>query len=314
MDRKCSFVPFCKEHCRWKSRAALIIWHCRATVPCFSSLFVLSGCVGASGGIYRSRTSCECRPTGAERKVLEMVSSRHTGTRHSCRSLLEEGLVTASPGVLISFAMLGTCGRQVMRAYQVSFLCGAERDMMGGVWKCLERSHLGILRVYVVSLIPSDTSPLKPLREIPLMSDVIYQRRTTRAVCVCCVGYAGERQTDLTDRSACEGEGRRCDLSVSLGWILGWCVPSTSGRRWLYSVSLQVSRIEVARRVEMSDITCQVWRCGCTGCQGLVSVVCSLLKCALGAWSVLLIRIAVADDELCVLRYVIVIGLDVEEF
>lgn len=49
----------------------------------------------------------------------------------------------------------------------------------------------------------------------------------------------------------------------------GWCVPSTSGRRLLYSVSLQVSRIEVARRIEMSDITCQVWRCGCTRVSGV---------------------------------------------
>lgn len=157
MDRKCSFVPFCKEHCRWKSRAALIIWHCRATVPCFALSFrLVCVCVGGGGGIYRSRISCECRPTGAERKVLEMVSSRHIGTRHSCRPLLEEGLVTASPGVLIFAVMLGSRGRQVMWAYQVSFICGAERDMMGGVWKCLERSHLGRYS-------PSIISSLSPL-------------------------------------------------------------------------------------------------------------------------------------------------------
>lgn len=118
MDRKCSFVPFCKEHCRWKSRAALIIWHCRATVPCFALSFrLVRVCVGARGGIYRSRMSCECRPTGAERKVLEMVSPHR---KQTLVSLLEEGLVTASPGLLISVVMLGTCGRQVMWAYQVS--------------------------------------------------------------------------------------------------------------------------------------------------------------------------------------------------
>lgn len=115
---------------------------------------------------------------------------------------------------------------------------------------------------HIVSLTPSDTSLLpnsdrkKPYERCRSSTHAQQER------CVCCVGYAGKRQTDVTDRSACEG---RCDLSVSLGWILGWCVPSTSGRRWLYSVSLQVSRIEVARRIEMSDLTCQVWRCGCTG-------------------------------------------------
>lgn len=86
-------------------------------------------------------------------------------------------------------------------------------------------------------------------------------------MCVCCVSYAGKRQTDLTDRSACEGEGRRCDLSVSLGSQVGAC-HRPAAAVLLYAVSLQVSRIEVTRRVEMSDITCQVRRCSCTGVSG----------------------------------------------
>lgn len=111
-----SFVPFCKEHCRWKSRTALIIWHCRPLVPCFALSFrLVHVCVGACGYIYRSRISGV--PTGAERKVLEMVvSSRHTVTRHSCRCWRTD-LVIAPPGVLISFVLpgdLSVCGRQVM--------------------------------------------------------------------------------------------------------------------------------------------------------------------------------------------------------
>lgn len=62
-----SFVPFCKEHCRWKSRAALIIWHCRPLVPCFALSFrLVRVCVGACGGICRSRISWSADGSGTE--------------------------------------------------------------------------------------------------------------------------------------------------------------------------------------------------------------------------------------------------------
>lgn len=79
--------PFCKEHCRWKSRAALISWHCRASVPYFALSFrLVRVCVCVCVLVAVSSIADILRvPTGAGRKVLEMVSSRHTVTRHSCR-------------------------------------------------------------------------------------------------------------------------------------------------------------------------------------------------------------------------------------
>lgn len=86
------------------------------------SLFVLSAFVWVLVAVSIDR-GYPGVPTGAGRKVLEMVvSSRHTVTRHSCRCWRTD-LVTAPPGVLISFVLpgdLSVCGRQVMWAYQVS--------------------------------------------------------------------------------------------------------------------------------------------------------------------------------------------------
>lgn len=96
-------------------------------LPAFGSLFcpLFSSCPRLCGCLWRYLSIADILgvPTGAGRKVLEMVvSSRHTVTRHSCRCWRTD-LVTAPPGVLISFVLSGdlsVCGRQVMWAYQVS--------------------------------------------------------------------------------------------------------------------------------------------------------------------------------------------------
>lgn len=86
MDRKCSFVPFLQGTLPVEKQGRAD----HLALPGFGSLFcpLFSSCprvcvcvlvaVSSIADILRV-------PTGAGRKVLEMVSSRHTVTRHSCR-------------------------------------------------------------------------------------------------------------------------------------------------------------------------------------------------------------------------------------